>query len=405
MQKRFVLLVFFFQLISNINLVESKELSHYLGLLDLHPQIQAVQEKQDELLFRAEGAMGLPDPDLFLGIENVPLSDPSFDQYLPSSKIIGFSQNIPNLKSRKAQREVFLSSAQTTRLLSDYIRSQLQASFFTRMADLERLKLQMGYLEKKKKIIAELQEYYEGQIIAGEPLYQKTFVTEIEFAEVEQRLNTLNAEKSTTEADLIQLVGEIPCIDDLHYSQKKWNGNVESLYPVRLASQDIQVEDARVNLADSAYSPDFGLVGTYKIREDGENDSFEGDDWFSIQLRISFPLWASYNQQPKLEAAMSRKRGVQHSFYEVKRKWKMKMTQLVNEREASLLNIDVLRKKNNSFAKKIEAMERTYSAGQSSLEQVLRAELTRLSLLSQIAEEHAKGISITEKLNAHIVDQ
>lgn len=380
----------------------ARELDYYLNLLDSHPKVQAVLEQQKALQQQAEGAMGLPDPSLFLGVDNVPVSDPSFDRFLPSAKVLGLTQNIPSSRSRKAQRDIFLSTATNTELLAEYTRSRLYALFFTRIAELRRVSQQTGYEERKKQTIAQLQDYYEGQIVAGQPMYQKTFLTEIEIAEVEQKLNTLLAEREFIEADLVQLVGEVPEVDGLALAEKQWRGELNDLYPVQLAARNIEVEQARVDLADSNYSPDFGVVATYKIREDGANDSFDGDDWFSLQFRMSIPLWASKSQRPKLEAARSGERSAQYGYREALRTWRMETTRLISEKQASLLNMDVLRKKDLALEMRIEAMERTYSAGQTSLEPVLQAELARLTLLAQIAGEQARYVRIAEELNSHI---
>jgi len=381
----------------------TKELEHYLTVLDNHPNVQAILERQASLTYQADGAMGLPDPSLFFGVDNIPLTDPSFDQYLPSAKVIGFSQAIPSNKGRKAQREVLNSSAASIQILAEYTKSLLHSQFFSRLADLKRIGQQIKHEIRKKALIGELEEYYEGLIMAGEFVYQKTFITEIQISEVEQKLNTLMAQKTSVEAGLIQLVGELPEVDETIAKEKIWNGDLMTLYPVQIAHYEIATEQSRVTLADSEYSPDYGVVGTYKIREDGENDTFEGDDWFSIQFRVSIPLWSSSNQGPKLEAAKSRKKSAESKYRGVVRKWQRETVRLQSEQNASLLNVQLLDDKNKALKKKIEAMERTYSAGQTSLEPVLQAELARLSLLSQIEDEKAQYIKITQELSAHVL--
>ena len=383
--------------------IVAEELDYYLNLLDAHPRIQAVLEQQKSLTHQAGGAVGLPDPSVFIGVDNVPVSDPSFDQYLPSSKVVGFTQNIPNNKGRQAQKSIYLASAESSELLAEYTKSRLHSIFFTRLAELRRIKQQVGYEGEKKQVIAALQAYYEGQILAGEPLYQKTFLIEIDLSEVDRRINTLNAEMDAVEADLVQLVGELPVIDEVVFQEKKWDGEVQSLYPVSLASQNIDIEGARVNLANSEVSPDFGVSGTYKFREDGVDDSFDGDDWFSLQFRMTVPLWASKNQRPKIEAAKSRQKSAELAYRDTLRKWRMETTRLQSSKEASSLNIEVLQKKDDALKEKITAMERTYAAGQTTLEPVLQAELTRLSLLSQIAAEQQRYISFAQELNSHII--
>ncbi len=383
----------------------ARDMEYYRNILDEHPKVKAVLEQHSALNYQAEGAMGLPDPTLFLGIDNVPISDPSFNQYLPSSKVFGLSQNIPNSTTRKAQKAIFLSTASTTELLADYTRSRLHSAFFSRMADLERVKKQTKYEEQKRHFIDQLQDYYEGQISSGEPIFQKIYITEIEQAEVEQKLNTLHSELSIIIADFVQLVGEVPQLEQFSYQEKNWSGDLRELYPVHLAYRNVDVEKAEVDLASSKFLPDFGVVASYKVREDGANNMFDGDDWFSLQFRMSVPLWASKNQHPKLEAAKSRKRSAEQSYRGALRTWQMEMARIFSQKHASRLNLDVLEKKNQALEKKIKAMERTYSAGQTSLEPVLQTELARLSLLSQIAGEEARLIRVTEEFNTHIMER
>ena len=398
-------LMFTVLLLSGLACADShaKQLDDYLALLDTHPKVMALLAQHEAQNHQADGAMGLPDPSLFLGVDNVPVSDPSFDRFLPTSKVIGFSQTLPGSRGRKAQRGLFLATAATSEILADHTRSRLHALFFTRLADLQRVGQQIGYEERKKEVIAELQDYYEGQIVAGEPAYQKTFTTDIELAGVEQRLNTLQAEKTLIEADLVQLVDEVPDLTPPPLIEKAWDGDPTALYPVLLASRSIAVETAQVELADSDYSPDFGLTGTYKFREDGANGSFDGEDWFSLQFRISIPLWAATNQRPKVEAARSRKKGAEFEYRETVRRWRMETTRLMGEIRASAQNIEVLKKKDEALGRNITAMERTYSTGQTSLEPVLQAELARLTLLSQIAGEQQRHVTLAEELNAHII--
>lgn len=381
----------------------AEDLNYYLTLLEDHPTLQAIEEQQLVLRHQAEGAMGLPDPSVFLGVDNVPVSDPAFDRYLPTSKVFGFSQNIPSLTGRKAERDVFLASLENRKLLVDYTRSRLQSILVTKLADLQKVKQQMGYERQKKGVIAQLQEFYQGQVVAGEPVYQKTFLAETQVADVEQKLNMLRAERDTIEMELIQLVGRVPEVKNPERQVKPWSGDIHTLYPVVLAARNVETEEAKVTAANSRYRPDFGVSGTYKIREDGENDSFDGEDWFSLQFKLSVPLWAGKNQQPRLEAAKSRKRSARYTYQETVRNFTLETTRLKSERRALLSNLDVLDTKHESIQRNIEAMERTYSAGQMSLEPVLQAELGRLSVLSQLAGQRAKIVEVTEKLGALVM--
>lgn len=396
------ILVIFFAIVLQCSSAFAGDIDHYLAILDEHPSIQRILQEKEALEFQADGALGLPDPVLSLGIENVPISDPSFDQYLPSSKTIGFSQNIPNRSQRKARQNVIRQSAETQRLLAEYRRSRLYAIFYTKIAEYKRIGEQLAIEDKKIHLIGELKQFYQGEVFAGEPVFQKTFAIDLELADVEKSINDLNAELQMVEANFIQLVGEVPRSVAVTHHERIWSGQTEILFPVLLAEQNTRLADDRIKVADAEFKPDFGVAAVYKNREDGENNSFDGDDWFSLQFRMTIPLWASSNQTPKLAAARSRKRSALYNYEDVQRSWQMQMASIESKKEAARNNIATLGKKRIALEESIEALTSTYSSGQTSLEANLLAELNHLSLLSRIAKEEETYIRNLQEANSHI---
>lgn len=401
---KFILFLFLVVMISIPVYGGAASLQYYLEVLDSHPKIEAIYAREQMLRFQAKGVDGLPDPTLFAGVDNVPVSDPSFDRYLPSSKVIGFSQSLPGYGVRKAQKAVILASVDKYLLLAEYTRSQLRGLFFTRLEDLERVQELIVIEKKKSSVIAQLREYYEGRIVAGDAILQKIFKADSEQYDVEQRLHSLFSEKEVIEADLIQLVGEVPLGLNSEHKEKIWNGDIASLYPVRIALGDLQIEEAKVRAADKNLMPDFGITASYKLREDGENDSFDGEDWFSLQVKLSIPLWASSKQLPQIDAARQSRKSVQLQHRDVVRIWQNKIARLQSLKKASSLNLETMKKKEQTLVAQIAAMDRTYSTGQTSLEPVLKTELERLSLLSKIAVEKQRHRALIEEFNTHITE-
>jgi outer membrane protein, heavy metal efflux system len=396
------ILIIFLAIVFQCSSAFAGDIDHYLAILDEHPSVQRILQEKEALEFQADGALGLPDPVLSLGVENVPISDPSFDRYLPSSKTIGFSQNIPNPNQRKAQKNVIRQSAETQKLLAEYSRSRLYAIFYTKIAEYKRIGEQLTIEDKKIRLIGELKQFYQGEVFAGEPVFQKTFAIDLELADVEKSINDLNAELQMVEANFIQLVGEVPRSVAVTHHEKIWSGQTEVLFPVLLAQQNTRIAEDRIKVADSEFMPDFGVAAVYKNREDGENNSFDGDDWFSLQFRMTIPLWTSSNQTPKLAAARSRKRSALHNYEDVQRVWQMQMTSIESKKEASRSNITTLGKKKMALEEIISALTSTYGSGQTSLEASLLAELNHLSLLSRIAKEEETYIRNLQEANSHI---
>lgn len=396
------ILVIVFTFVFQLSSAMAGDIDRYLSILDEHPSIKRILQEKEALEFQADGALGLPDPVLSLGVENVPIADPSFDRYLPSSKTIGFSQNIPNPSQRKAKQNVIYQSAETQILLADYSRSRLYAIFLTKVAESKRIGEQLAIEDKKRRVIGELKQFYQGEVFAGEPVFQKTFAIDLELADVEKNINDLNAELQMVEASFIQLVGEVPRSVAVTHHEKIWSGQTESLFPVLLAEQNTRLADDRIKVADAEFMPDFGVAAVYKNREDGENNTFDGEDWFSLQFRMTIPLWASSNQTPKLAAARSRKRSALYNYEDVQRSWRMQMTGIESKKEASRSNIATLGKKRIALEESIEALTSTYGSGQTSLEASLLAELNHLSLLSRIAKEEETYIRNLQEANSHI---
>ena len=394
--------VIFFLSVFQFSSAVASDIDHYLAVLDEHPSIQGILQEKEALEFQANGALGLPNPVVSLGVENVPLSDPSFDRYLPSSKTIGFSQDIPSPHRRKAKQDVFLQSAATEKILAKYNRSRLHALFYTKLAEYKRIGEQLAFEEKKKRVTLELKQFYEGEVYAGEPVMQKTFATDLELLGVEKSINDLNAELRMVEASFIQLVGELPGPVTVTHVEKIWSGQTDTLYPVLLARQNTLLAEEAIKVADAEFKPDFGVAAVYKNREDGENNTFDGDDWFSLQFRMTLPLWASSNQEPKRAAARSRKRSALYNYQDVERSWRMQMTSIKSRKDASRNNIATLDKKKVALQESIEALKSTYESGQTNLEASLLAELNYLSLLSQIAKEEEAYIRSLQEENSHI---
>jgi hypothetical protein len=101
----------------------------YVQKLAEHPQAMSILSESEATKAQAKGELGLPDPMIMIGIDNVPISDPAFDRFLPTSKVIGFSQAIPNpvLLGAKSRKLDEVSAKQ--KLLADYTVERLRYMF------------------------------------------------------------------------------------------------------------------------------------------------------------------------------------------------------------------------------------------------------------------------------------
>lgn len=380
---------------------KAETLDAYVSKLAEHPQVTQILEQSVRFNELADGEMGLPDPQLIIGVDNVPISDPAFDRFLPTSKVIGFKQQIPSYSLRKARsgKQEMLSKRQ--QLMADYTEKRLKAILISQLSELNKVKTLQKLAKKQLDYYRSMEDDLKGQLEAGNPVYGRFSEVDVERTEVEQRLNDLKAERITIEEELIRLVGEVPDIELPTIPDVVWQREGSVLYPVAIAGEDISIAGKDVDTADAAFDPNYGIQAIYKQREDGSN--FSGDDWFSIQATISIPLWYESNQKPKLRAAQAGKRSAEFAYDDTMRQWIKRMSALKAERDISLDNIDLLKEKRASLKEMVKAANRNYESGNAPLETVLDAQIDELTIASQLAAQRSRHVRLSAQFNSHII--
>ena len=378
---------------------EGKSLEIYIEKLAEHPQVLQILEGSQQNKHLADAAMGLPDPVLVLGVDNVPVDEIAFDKVLPSSKVFGFKQQIPSYALRKALSGQRLQLSKKQNLVADFARDRLKALLLSTLIKLDKVKQQHAFAESQLSHYQELEDYFKGRLESGSGVYWRFSEVDVERSFVEQRLNNLEAERDDIEAELVRLVGEVPAIAIPEVGLEEWQ-DVKDIYPVRIASEDINISQHGVEAAEAAFNPNYGVQALYKNRETGQN--FAGDDWFSVQATISIPLWYKFNQEPKKRAALSKKRSAKQAYADTQRQWVKKLRSLESKREAALKNVEVLIRKVQAFQEMVASAKRTYESGETSLDTFLDAKINSLSIQSQLAEQRFKHMSFSAEINSYI---
>lgn len=285
---------------------EAENLGDYVKRLTDHPQVMQILEQSNQFKELSAGEMGLPDPQLIVGVDNVPVDDPAFNRFLPSSKVIGFKQQIPSYSLREAKSEKQEQLSQRQKLMADYTFKRLEAILTAQIVELDKVKTLEKLAKKQLSYYRAMEDDLKGQLEAGNPVYGRFSEIDVERTEVEQRLNDLKAERIRIEEELIRLVGEVPDVPLPIVRHITWHRDGEVLYPVRIAQEDTEIASKDIDVANADFGPNYGVQAVYKQREDGSN--FSGDDWFSVQATISIPFWYESSQAPRLRAAEAGKR-------------------------------------------------------------------------------------------------
>lgn len=375
----------------------------YMQRLADHPQVMSVLAQSEATRAQAQGELGLPDPTFSIGVDNVPISDPAFDRFLPTSKVMGFNQKIPNPVMLRAKSEKLDQLSEKQKLMADYTASRLRFMLVSKLAEYKAIKTQVGLIKSQLGYYHELEDTFKGQIESGRSVYQRFSEVDVERAEAERKLNDFEARLTSIEAEFVRLIDEVPEVEIPKIVEARWDKSSNMIYPVLIAAQDIDIAQKGVGIADAAFLPNFGVNAIYKQREDGQNGSFAGDDWFSIQAQITVPLWASKNQKPKLKAAKDRERSARFAYDDMHRQWVQKMTALQSVRDAAKKNVKVLQDKDHAMKGKIKASQRNYEAGTAELDGVLLAKIDRLNIQAQLAQVKAMYTSRAAEFNSNIM--
>ncbi len=383
--------------------VQATTFDEYMQRLKEHPQVSSILAKSDSLKELSASEMGLPDPKLILGVDNLPVNNPRFDQFLPSSKVFGFNQQIPGYGLRKAKSNAKASMSARQKLMAGYTLKRLEAIFIGQLAVYEKVNKQIDYAGQQLKHYKALEDYFKGQLESGGSVYWRFSEIDVERSIVEQKLNDLRAEKDGVEAKLISLVGEVPDVKVPSIPLINWENNPISVYAVSIAEEDLKIAEKGVEIADSAFWPNYGVNALYKKREQGA--SFAGDDWFSVQATVSVPIWASWNQKPKLRAAKAKKHSAVMSYDDTRRIWVSQLTKLSSDRDATLANIRVFTERDKAIGEMVKAAMRNYEAGNSSLESVLDAQINQLTIKSQLARQRSRHMKLSAEFNSHIIEE
>lgn len=379
---------------------KAETFERYTDMLASHPSVTHILEKSVSLDSLAKNALGLPDPQLILGVDNIPLSAPSFNRFLPSSKVIGFRQIIPNPTVRKNKANLQKSLSEKQQLMAEYQIKQLKALFVRQLIELEKVGKLEALLKEKLKLYQLMEKDLRGQLEAGKSVYGQFSEIDVERAGVEQQLNVLQEELTEIQETLIELVETVPQISPPGNSALEWIRNETPLYPTLIAHEEITIHINKIDIAQAQFKPNYGIQALYKQREAG--DTFEGDDWFSIQASVTIPLWSKSNQTPQLESAKALMRSAQSAHEQSVRHWSKKMLSLEARQKYAIENIKLFKRKKAALQEVIAAAERNYESGKTALKNVLYAQINWISIASMLVKQESRYQILVTEFNSHI---
>ena len=373
--------------------------------LRTHPSLDALNLSAEANRQRAEGALALPDPVVSLQLNNVPLFDPSFSEYLPSNKAVGIRQALPSRSERNANSLKSLRQADAQDFERDEQFARLRGQLLVYLIEKRSLKDQRDYARKRQTKYDELAEIIDIEINAGRPLVFRLAQVDVERTEVSRALAELDGREAQINAELVNLLGFIPDTDIPPLARKPWTGNALAFYGVRVADAAVDVSDADVQRAKADFKPDWGVNLTYQQRESGQGprSNFDGEDWVSGGVSFSIPLWAGKRQEPNLRAAKTDKNAALARRTAIARQLQSEWSRYDARRNTATENIRIIEQKISAIEDQTAAQLITYEAGTGDYSPIIDGEIAILTLRAEIVKERSLRDQMIAKMNSLLV--
>lgn len=366
-----------------------------------HPSLAALTYQADASRERSVAATALPDPVVSVGINNFPIFDPSFSEFLPTNKAVGVRQDFPNRAGRDARSGEARAVAEQTERIRTAQLATLRGELIALLHEKRRIARQRDLARGRNEKYDELTGVVEAEIDAGRPAVFRLAEIEAERAGVARELVELDRQEAEINARLIDLVGLVPATPAPPVAPINWSGDAMGFHTVRVEDAGIRVADYSLDGAKAAWRPNWGAQLTYQQRESGAN--FTGDDWVSGMVTFTVPLWAERSQEPRLGAAKAERASAEMRYQAAARSAAARYAAEAAAWRAAEDNIAVLTRNIAAVDDEIAAQLTIYESGVGDYAPIIDGELAILKLRADIAAEEARRAAAIAHMNALLV--
>ena len=373
------------------------------------PQIKAQQENISAAQSSLQPAGALPDPQLALGIDNLPIEGP--DRYSVNSEAmtmrrIGLMQEFPNAAKRNART----SAAQGRIVLAETQMqiTQLEVTRETAIAWIARASVeqQLALMDNLRAENRLFDAAIKAVLSGGKGSATDIVMPRQEAAIIENRADELNARRSKAIAALKRWLGAAAG-EPLQGTAPDWPIANETLMHAvhqhpELAEFDAKerVLDAEIGEARAAKRPDWALELAYQKR--GE----QFGDMASVQIKFGLPIFTGSRQDPQISAKRAQRAALADERESTLREHAamieadvadyQRLVNVLQRQREVLLPLDT---------EKISLALAAWRGGKSSLAEVISAKRERIDNELKIIELDGQRLQIAARLHYVTLEQ
>ena len=276
---------------------------------------RAIKSKEQAFREQAVAENALPDPQLKLGIMNVPTDSYKLDQEPMTQSQIGIVQMFPrgDTLAIRSSRANHIADGQ----LSNWHDRALVVK-----RDIRLIWLELHYwieaervINKNRKLFEQLVNITQSHYAAGRQKQQDVTRAQLELGLLVDRIISIKNMQEKQRAKLARWLGEEYLTVEVSSDFPEFEAlkDKATIFAQLASHPSMQVEAARVavsedgvQLAKQSYKPSWMLDLTYGFREGNNPNTTERTDFLSAMVKFDLPLFTSNDQDRKVAASKSK---------------------------------------------------------------------------------------------------
>lgn len=268
------------------------------------PDVRARDLAVDAARAAAPAAGQLPDPELSVAVENLPISGPmagSFGRDEMTMVRVGVMQAVPSGARRRAERAVAVADIGVAETQSQVTRREVRVAAALAWVDLYYAQRRREALDEVLAALEPLWDAAPAAVASGQDRPAGALSPIRLKAALEDRRSALVAAEARARADLVRWTGEPdpqadgpppePALDEASL-----RASLDRVPALRVWAAAADRADADTDLARAGRQPDWSFELAY-----GRRDPMYGD-MVSVGARVSLPLFADRRQDPVIAA-------------------------------------------------------------------------------------------------------
>ena len=290
---------------------------------------QALQSRKDTVeALKAEIPLAgsLENPQLSLGLANLPVDTFDFDQEPMTQKQIYISQKIPwfgklslaeKIATLNASQQEFIFESNQLRVIREISQTWYELGF---------IRYNLSIIASLEEIIQQTLKIAETKYYTGKGLQQDILTAQVRLSGLIDERISLEGKRQQYESDMAELLNSD---DHFNSSSTQYESIAIPSLPPRnelidkalsqnpdftalLISREIAAH--RVALAEKDYGTDMNFRLGYGQREEDPVSGNDRADFFSATVSFSLPVWQSTRQDSALEAMEKRNRAAEKNI-------------------------------------------------------------------------------------------